>query len=92
MLTLMITPRAPNGSRCVPLSLQEFGDVQELVEAYRESGLVVVTFFDLRAACSAAQRLHCQLLNGKQISINYCFPKVGGGEKGWEVVAERVSL
>lgn len=61
---------------------QAFGDLRGLYTGSKHRGLLVVTYFDLRAAISAYSTLQGTLMNNLPISLRYAAPKDAGQDSG----------
>lgn len=69
-------PRGPN--QC-PARAQAFGDVRNLHSGLKPRGVVVVSYYDLRAAANAAATLHGTLIQGLPISVSASDARAEGG-------------
>ncbi|CAH2043927.1 unnamed protein product [Thlaspi arvense] len=60
---------------------EQFGDIQALHTACKNRGLVMVSYYDTRAAQNATRALHNKLLRGAKLDIRYSIPKENSSEK-----------
>lgn len=76
--TLLVRNVAPDANE-EELSgiFKSFGDVKTLFSDARHRGLLIVTFFDLRAAVSAKSTLHGTLVNNLPLEIHFSKQKSG---------------
>ncbi len=71
------------------MSTQAFGDVQGLHTASKQLGIVVVAYYDLRAAVSAQNTLQGTLIN--KITIDVQFAPPARSAAGWPIHQVRSS-
>ncbi|EIW87088.1 hypothetical protein CONPUDRAFT_79258 [Coniophora puteana RWD-64-598 SS2] len=63
-------------------SFEEHGDIKTFFDLISTRGMVFVTYFDLRAAERARDRLQGSEISGRPIDVHYSLPRDDGGKGG----------
>ncbi|KAH0837926.1 hypothetical protein J3R83DRAFT_6158 [Lanmaoa asiatica] len=87
MAILRVTPilKYETNSEDVRRSFEEHGEIKTFFDLIATRGMVFVTYYDLRAAERARERLQGSEISGRPIDVHYSLPrddqKQGGGDR-----------
>ncbi|KAJ4720316.1 Protein MEI2-like [Melia azedarach] len=60
---------------------EQYGDIRTLYTACKHRGFVMISYYDIRATCSAIKALQNKLLGHRKLDIHYSIPKDNPSEK-----------
>ncbi|KAK9113339.1 hypothetical protein Syun_020136 [Stephania yunnanensis] len=60
---------------------EQYGDIRTLYTACKHRGFVIISYYDIRAACNAMNALQNKLLRRRKLDIHFSIPKENLSEK-----------